>query len=235
MIRSLLSVLTLALITTATHAEDTITTRFGSLTINDENILLFEGQVLDPIIQGNNSLSVLGTYRLANSDAVLIQDNGGTACPALLYFVELSSGGLKATQEFGSCSDLVEVKQADETIIVTMPDKETGEMVSYRYKAGVLKEIKVSAKSKVKQPSTETNSSGWHIVTAEPNLVVRSKPSVSGGKLGKVPHGGKIKVLERTEERDSIGGRNGVWVKIEWQDTTGYAFDAFLEPIGTHE
>lgn len=64
MIRSLLSVLTLALITTATHAEDTITTRFGSLTINDENILLFEGQVLEPIIQGNNSLSVLGTYRL---------------------------------------------------------------------------------------------------------------------------------------------------------------------------
>jgi hypothetical protein len=61
--------------------------------------------------------------------------------------------------------------------------------------------------------------------------VVRSKPAVTGAKLGNIPHGGKIKVIEKTDKTDSIGGQDGVWVKIEWKDTTGYAFDAFLAPM----
>lgn len=231
MIKLLLPCIALALITTTTSAEEKITTRFGSLSIDDENRLLFQGQALEPAIQGNSSLSVLGTFRLKNSDAVLIQNNGGTACPALLHFVELSPEGLKVTQAFGSCSDLVEVNKTGATITVAMPDMVSGDMTIYHYQAGVLTEVK----AKTQQETTKNTTNGWHIVIAEPNLVVRSKPSVGGDKLGKVPQGGKLKVIESTDKNDSIGGRNGVWVKIEWQDTTGYAFDAFLEPIGTNE
>ena len=101
-------------------AED-IPTRFGSLKINDENMLLFKNRPLNPEIQGNSSLSVVGTYQLGSNDVVLIQDNGGTACPAQLYFVTTSASGVKATSAFGTCSDLIEAKQVSDSISVTMP------------------------------------------------------------------------------------------------------------------
>ncbi|MGB5598880.1 MAG: SH3 domain-containing protein, partial [Thiothrix litoralis] len=89
----------------------------------------------------------------------------------------------------------------------------------------------IAEKALTTQQASASASGEWHTVIAEPNLVVRSKPAVTGEKLGNIPHGGKIKVIEKTDKTDSIGGRDGVWVKIEWQDTTGYAFDAFLAPL----
>jgi hypothetical protein len=72
----------------------------------------------------------------------------------------------------------------------------------------------------------------WYKSTAKPVLVVRSEPSVTGEKIGTVPEGGKVKVIEKGLKADSIGGHSGSWVKIEWQEiNSGYVFDAFLELI----
>ena len=101
------------------YAQD-IPTRFGKLTINDENILLYKNKSFNPEIQGNSSLSHLGTYALGTKDIVLIQDNGGTGCPALLYLITLSESKVKASQPFGTCSDLIKVKATDKNVLVTM-------------------------------------------------------------------------------------------------------------------
>lgn len=98
-----------------------IPTRFGSLQIDDEHRLLYKKRPFSPEIQGNNSLDVLGIYPTGNRDVVLIQDNGGTACPAQYYFISLSSHGASATSSFGTCSDLVDVKQTADAVTVTMP------------------------------------------------------------------------------------------------------------------
>ncbi len=81
----------------------------------------------------------------------------------------------------------------------------------------------------------ETASADWYKSTAEPNLVVRTSPDVSGKKLGNVPVDGKVNVLERVGNQESIGGNDGYWVKIEWKDKTAYAFDAFLTPVASHD
>jgi hypothetical protein len=93
------------------------------------------------------------------------------------------------------------------------------------------KDISEDTPSNQEQESANQASAMWSEVIAEPNLVVRSKPNVSGEKLGNIPHGGKVKIIEKTNKNDSIGGRDGTWVKIEWQDTTAYAFDAFLKAM----
>jgi len=80
-----------------------------------------------------------------------------------------------------------------------------------------------------------TTAGAWYKATATPNLVVRSKPDVTGTKLGNVPTGGKVKVLAVTKHTDSIGGRDGTWVKIEWQGKEAYAFDAFLEKLSAQQ
>ncbi len=71
---------------------------------------------------------------------------------------------------------------------------------------------------------------GWFIANAEPSLVVRKQPDVTASQIGSVPTGGKVKVLKVVSGYESVGGRSGHWVKIEWRNTVGYVFDAFLDP-----
>jgi hypothetical protein len=96
-------------------------TRFGSLTVNDQRMLLFKGRPLDPPVQGNSSLDLGEPFRIGSTDVVLAADNGGTACPFLYYFITVSSSGAKATPSFGTCGELTNLKHTGNTISLTMP------------------------------------------------------------------------------------------------------------------
>ena len=83
-------------------------TRFGIVSVReDDNLLLFKGKPVAPTIEGNSSLSIVAHYEMGQSDVLLLQDNGGTACPALFRFITVSAAGLRTTPEFGSCSDII--------------------------------------------------------------------------------------------------------------------------------
>jgi hypothetical protein len=157
MFKSFVLIASLSLLTFSAFAED-IPTRFGPLNINDENMLLYKNRPLNPEIQGNNSLSVAGTYQLGNSDVVLIQDNGGSGCPVIFYFVTTSASGVTASSAFGTCTDLIDVKPMADSISVTMTgfagpfnskaqqQKAAKEKHVYVFKAGVVTEKGKSVK-----------------------------------------------------------------------------------------
>ena len=44
---------------------------------------------------------------MGQSDVLLLQNTGGTACPALFRFITVSATGLRATPEFGTCSEII--------------------------------------------------------------------------------------------------------------------------------
>jgi hypothetical protein len=117
-----------------------IETRFGNLATNDHNFLLFEGKLVKPEIQGNNSLSFLKVFKIGNADVVLVQNNGGTGCPALFHLVIVSSVGIQQSPEFGSCSDLVEYKQTGSVLSLSMPKMRGKGKTKYIFENGVLKE-----------------------------------------------------------------------------------------------
>ncbi|HWW99887.1 hypothetical protein [Collimonas sp.] len=124
MLKYFVLIASLSLLASSAFAEDEdgdITTRFGALQINDENVLLYKNKPLNPLIQGNSSLQEVGTYQLGKDDVVLIQNNGGSACPVQLYFVTVSASGAKATPSFGTCTDYFVVKKMADSIKVTMP------------------------------------------------------------------------------------------------------------------
>jgi len=100
---------------------NTITTRFGALTVSDAGVLLFKGTPVQPTIEANNSLDLSQPYQIGVSDVVLVTDSGGTACPALYYFVTVTKSGAQVTPSFGTCSDLIKIKRTDESISVSMP------------------------------------------------------------------------------------------------------------------
>jgi hypothetical protein len=99
---------------------NSITTRFGALTVN-AGVLLFKGTPVQPTIEANNSLDLSEPYQMGASDAVLVTDIGGTACPALYYFVTVTKSGAKVTPSFGTCSDLIKVKRNGDSISISMP------------------------------------------------------------------------------------------------------------------
>lgn len=98
----------------------TVSTRFGDLSISPDNELLYQGRLLTPIVQGNNNLDIVRTFRLGAVDAALLQDTGGAACPAQFYIVTTSPAGATVTQGFGSCSDSIELTQDGEAISLSM-------------------------------------------------------------------------------------------------------------------
>ncbi|WP_126242814.1 hypothetical protein [Burkholderia gladioli] len=104
-----------------TPSANGVTTPFGKLSVSDNNVLLLDGKPVNPHVEGNNSLGFVAQVALKNRRAVLVQNNGGTACPATYRWVTVSDGGYTVSAEFGSCSDLVKVSTVSERMVVTMP------------------------------------------------------------------------------------------------------------------
>lgn len=97
-------------------------TRFGTLTVDSENILHFQGRPVAERVQGNNSLSFEQSFQFPGYDLVLVQDNGGTGCPAQYHIVKVTRAGASATKAFGTCSDLARTTKTKTGLLVTMPD-----------------------------------------------------------------------------------------------------------------
>ena len=83
-------------------------TRYGMVSVREEdNLLLFKGKPVTPAIEGNSGLSIVADYQVGQSDVLLLQDAGGSACPAMFRFITVNAAGLRASPEFGSCSDII--------------------------------------------------------------------------------------------------------------------------------
>lgn len=68
----------------------------------------------------------------------------------------------------------------------------------------------------------------WYEVSAKPSLVVRGAPDTAANKVGNIPYGEKINVIDKADKVVTIDGQTGSWVKVQWKDSSGYVFDAFL-------
>lgn len=124
--------------------EKSFKTRYGALTINDDTrTLQFKGKPVLPNVEGNNSLSIIATYELGKNDVVLLQSNGGTACPAQYIFITISTAGVRATPEFGTCSDIIHVTSDLKNSVKVVMIGTTGpfEPSAARRKAGMSKAV----------------------------------------------------------------------------------------------
>ena len=211
------------------YAED-VTTRFGVLKIDTDHRMLYKGKELNPKIQGNNSLSIIGIYKLESSDVVLIQDNGGTACPALYHFVELSANGIQSTKAFGSCSDLIEVKKGTDYILVSAQGfSGPNEPEESHIKSMKRKEVFIY-KEELHEYLLDEDIPAWYVVTGKPNVVLRLGPSTKDEKIGNIPYGTRIKAIGIDPKySESLGKMDGEWLKVKWNDQYGYVFSGFLK------
>ena len=96
-------------------------TRFGLVSVREDDMrLLFKGKPVTPAIEGNNSLDIVAHYEMGQSDVLLLQNTGGTGCPALFHFLTVSAADLRATPEFGTCSEIIYPSMDTKTATVTI-------------------------------------------------------------------------------------------------------------------
>lgn len=113
-------------------------TRFGKLTVDDALVLQLNGKPVKPTVEGNSNLRFLSLYQTGDADAVVLQIVGGTACPVLLRVVTVSAAGLKASPEFGSCSDLVTQSFDGDVLTVSMPKMQGKGNEVFKYANGAV-------------------------------------------------------------------------------------------------
>lgn len=123
-------------------APEVYSTPFGKISIVDGKELLFNGKKLNPPVTGGFSLDVEWKSDLKDGYAFLVMNNlGGTACPALYRFVILNSSGYKVSNEFGTCSDLAKPFIRDNLPSVAMPELRTGGQKTYTFDGASIKEV----------------------------------------------------------------------------------------------
>jgi hypothetical protein len=120
------------------------TTRFGAVSITDDQNVLFNGMPLSPKLEGRGTLSVREKIEVGNSDLLLIEEVAGSACPALYYFVRTSAAGAAATPSFGTCSDEIKVSRDGERVSISMPGFQ-GQFESKEAQTNAAKEAHVFA------------------------------------------------------------------------------------------
>ena len=67
---------------------------------------------------------------------------------------------------------------------------------------------------------------------AKSGLNIRNKPALEGSKVGRIPFGERLELLETVlEAKEQFEGIFGYWVKVQFDSISGYVFDGFLSRI----
>mgnify|MGYP001964620301 FL=1 len=103
-----------------TEGVDLLETRFGHLTTNQHAQLILNGRLVKPAIQANSSLSIKESFRIGEDQFVIIENRGGTACPALFNFISIKASGAQSYPTFGTCSDIYKAERSEDSVVVTM-------------------------------------------------------------------------------------------------------------------
>lgn len=66
------------------------------------------------------------------------------------------------------------------------------------------------------------------VVKSPAGLRIRSGPFLEAEKLGVIPHGTAVTVMEVKEPEITVAGVRGRWTKVRWEKTDGWVFGGFL-------
>lgn len=143
--KTILSIAFLTLISSTVYAKDVIKLPQGSITVNEDNAFFKSNQGIVSKIkieEDSASFGVSHKFKNDGQDVLLFsQSSGGTACPATYFFFTVdTNGNPQQSPTFGTCSDLIKVKQEGKKLIVTMPNMGTKGSSKYVFDNKVLTE-----------------------------------------------------------------------------------------------
>jgi len=140
--RSLLGALSIMGVLAAIPAqafETFLQTKFGTLSVDEEHVLHFNGKPVTPGVMGNSSLYIGPAYQVGNKILAMTINMGGTACPELFNIITISQNKAVSSPTFGTCQEPSSVQLVNQSLIVEMPDQQ-GIVHKYVFAEGALTE-----------------------------------------------------------------------------------------------
>lgn len=77
-------------------------------------------------------------------------------------------------------------------------------------------------------PVDDFEGHNWYNVSAPSGLILRADPSRSAKKLDAIPFGEQVLGCRSTSVEETIEGKSGRWIKVNWAEKSGYLFGGFL-------
>lgn len=173
-------------------------------------------------IQTNNEDIALNLIK-ACPDMVRLADHDGQfdGCESIRWAldadsIELTEAILPLIDDYDSISiyHKKEINECDFANANPLTFSRSDEMDALLLKYGVSEIIKY----KEKRTS--------HMIDS--NVNVRSKPGLTGEKLGKLNYGDKIVITGQSAKRYNIDNYNGSWIEIEFNGQKGYIFEKYV-------
>lgn len=117
--------------------ETFLKTKWGTLSVDEDHVLHFNGKPVQPGVMGNSSLYVGPAFDMGNHLLVLTTNMGGTACPELFNIITIRKDQAVSSPTFGTCAEPLRVQQIQQSLRVQMQDQQ-GMVHQYVYAEGVL-------------------------------------------------------------------------------------------------
>ncbi|HYG00802.1 MAG TPA: SH3 domain-containing protein [Chryseosolibacter sp.] len=73
------------------------------------------------------------------------------------------------------------------------------------------------------------------MVVVKSGISIREEPTLNSNKVASVKFGEMVEVLNQNEQKDTVDGMNGNWVRIAYDQYVGYVFDAYLGRFAKHD
>lgn len=129
----------MAVVGTAYADPTTISTRFGPIKNNADNLLEYRGKTLKPEVFVPSAAYVVRTFKLSGSDVILVNQAAGNTCPGQYTYVTVDATSVKVSPTFGTCNgDIVEPVQIDESIAFSMKKLGGKGTSRYIYERGII-------------------------------------------------------------------------------------------------
>ncbi|MEG1360779.1 MAG: SH3 domain-containing protein [Clostridia bacterium] len=128
----------LGLVASQVHAYETyLKTKFGTLSVDENRLLHFNGKPVMPAVMGNSGLSVGPAFDVDGKVLVISKNIGGTACPELLNVITVDAGKAVSSPTFGTCSEFSKIQVLNKSLVIEMDSNHEG-VHKYVYADGVL-------------------------------------------------------------------------------------------------
>lgn len=133
-------------VSSMTFAKDVTKFPLGEISIADTTVEVKTAKGKTPIAVDESNMFVSVKKQFTNTakdtNLVLLQlGSGGNGCPATYMIVDVNaSGAVKQSKEFGTCSDIPEIKYTNNILTLKMPNMDSKKSSLFKYENGVVTE-----------------------------------------------------------------------------------------------
>jgi TonB family protein len=114
-------------------ASSEIASKFGIFKVVDSSKIEFNNQLLK--LEGDEirEIDIVKIFNFTDYDILLIRKKGNESCLIDFNLIVVSELGANVTESFGTCIDLSEAHQNEDSVVITMPMKAEGQFKKVTY------------------------------------------------------------------------------------------------------